>query len=307
VAAAGIATGSAAGVAGQSWARGSNRIVFQSDRDGPVDIYAINADGSRMQRLTKGSKKAVGTKSEEEALVPRWSPDKREIAYTRVKGASASLVIVSSQGRRIRQFPNNTAFAAWSHDGTKLALACGKSASLCTTDASGGSARSLVDVGSTLSPPTWSPDDKLIVASGYRSPEPQLFNDRPDLFRVPVRQPRSKDDYDGIAVGGEPDWSPDATKIVFAATWDRKSGRHERNPEIYVMRVNSRGKPIGEPVRLTNHPGLDAFPAWSSDGRRIAFARQSGDKSVDIYVMNSDGSGLEQLTHDHAFDVAPDW
>ena len=216
----------------------SDRIVFQSDRDGPVDIYAMNTDGTRIQRLTRGSKKDVGTKAEQQPIVPRWSPDRRELAYTSTKDAQATLVIVSSQGRPIRRLGANTGFAAWSHDGSQLALACGKSASLCLAGAPGGSPRPLVDLGSTLSPPAWSPDDKLIVASGYRSSEPLLFADRPGLFRVRVGQPSGKHTYAGVGVGGEPDWSPDGKRIVFAAGWDRKSGRHEHNPEIYVLRVD---------------------------------------------------------------------
>jgi TolB protein len=300
VAVAGLTAGSEASGTG---AVDTGRIVFQSDRDGPVDIYSMNSDGTHVRRLTTGSRKDVGTKSEREELVPRWSPDKREIAYTTSRQASASVVVMSSRGRTLRRLGDQTAFASWSHDGKRLALACGKAGSLCVADGASGP-EPLVDIGSTLSPPAWSPDDRLIVASGYRGSEPALFNDRPDLFRVPVARATSSR---GIGVGGQPDWSPDGKRIVFAAGWDKKSGRHESNPELYLLRVDRHGEAVGDPVRLTHHRGIDAFPAWSPDGRRIAFARQSGARSVDIYVINADGTGLRQLTHDHAFDVAPDW
>ena len=46
------------------------------------------------------------------------------------------------------------------------------------------------------------------------------------------------------------------------------------------------------------HPGV----VW--DGKRIAFAsNRSG--SFEIYVMNADGSGVVQVTHDHAYDDHP--
>src|SRR5262245_33000698 len=41
----------------------------------------------------------------------------------------------------------------------------------------------------------------------------------------------------------------------------------------------------------------DAMPAWSPDGQRIAWA-SNRDGNWDIYVMNADGSHVEQLTRD---------
>src|SRR5688572_15235378 len=39
-------------------------------------------------------------------------------------------------------------------------------------------------------------------------------------------------------------------------------------------------------------------PAWSPDGRRIAFQRHGGDWFGDTYVINADGSGEHELTRD---------
>jgi Tol biopolymer transport system component len=45
---------------------------------------------------------------------------------------------------------------------------------------------------------------------------------------------------------------------------------------------------------------------WSSDGRRIAFERET-DGNADVYVMNSDGSGEMRLTRSEAYDGDPAW
>ena len=58
--------------------------------------------------------------------------------------------------------------------------------------------------------------------------------------------------------------------------------------------------------RLTNDPGDDAFPSWSPDGTRIAFA-SSRDGNVEIYVMDADGTNLVRLTNDPAEDSSPAW
>lgn len=62
-------------------------------------------------------------------------------------------------------------------------------------------------------------------------------------------------------------------------------------------------------VQLTNMTTGAAFdPAWSPDGRLIAFARVSGSTDQpDIWVMNADGSNPVQLTTDPAADIQPSW
>jgi hypothetical protein len=59
--------------------------------------------------------------------------------------------------------------------------------------------------------------------------------------------------------------------------------------------------------RLTNAPGSDFDPEWSSGGSRIAFASDR-DGNSEIYTVNPDGSGLWRLTIDPRFDLfAPTW
>ena len=40
---------------------------------------------------------------------------------------------------------------------------------------------------------------------------------------------------------------------------------------------------------------MDYWPAWSPDGKRIAFT-SNRDGNYEIYVMNADGTGLRNLT-----------
>ena len=50
----------------------------------------------------------------------------------------------------------------------------------------------------------------------------------------------------------------------------------------------------------------DIEPAWSPDGRLIAFSSTRAG-SEDIWVMRADGTGLRRLTRDSYDDGAPDW
>lgn len=85
------------------------------------------------------------------------------------------------------------------------------------------------------------------------------------------------------AVNGDPAWSPDGTRVAFAAT---RAG----NTDIYVMDADG-----GNVVRLTSSPEPDREPAWSPDGGTIAFTAVRGTTSH-IWSMNPDGTGVRALT-----------
>jgi len=60
------------------------------------------------------------------------------------------------------------------------------------------------------------------------------------------------------------------------------------------------------PRNLTNHPGGNAFPAWSPDGAYLSFASWR-DGNWDIFIMNADGSNPRNLTNHPSEDTAPAW
>jgi TolB protein len=74
-------------------------------------------------------------------------------------------------------------------------------------------------------------------------------------------------------------------KIAFTSSRDG-------NAQIYTM--NSDG---GDVLRLTNDPGSGSSePAWSSDGRMLAFRGSCQGRPWAVCVMNSDGSGERPVT-----------
>jgi Tol biopolymer transport system component/DNA-binding winged helix-turn-helix (wHTH) protein len=65
-----------------------------------------------------------------------------------------------------------------------------------------------------------------------------------------------------------PSFSPDGNYVAFS--WN---GLKQDNPDIYVQQI---GAP-GPPFRLTTDPAIDYNPAWSPDGRWIAFLRRQSE------------------------------
>ena len=102
-------------------------------------------------------------------------------------------------------------------------------------------------------------------------------------------------------LGGIDDCGPPGPgKIVFT------SNRHG-NLEIYVMAA----EPFATSTRLTFDPGEDMGPAWFPDGQRIAFHGQgltdpNNSGRFHIFVMDSDGQNLVQLTSGNSNNLRPD-
>ena len=93
---------------------------------------------------------------------------------------------------------------------------------------------------------------------------------------------------------GTPSWSPDGSKIAFAAV--RNVNRVDLwNSDLDIFVMNADGT---NPVRLTEDARFNWAPSWSPDGKGIAFVRATHDDitDCDIYVMNADGTGLVNLT-----------
>ena len=101
----------------------------------------------------------------------------------------------------------------------------------------------------------------------------------------------------------DPAWSPDGTQIAFSSDRAESRGSWPVHMAIYVM--NADGTDVR---RLTETSEWATQPAWSPDGKRIAFVRPSGaSDNDDIFVMNSDGTKITRLTDHAATDAQPTW
>ena len=68
----------------------------------------------------------------------------------------------------------------------------------------------------------------------------------------------------------------------------------------------------GSNVQRLTAEWSDSWPVWSPDGRQIAFNRYMGNgpkgrQIIDIYIINSDGTGEHRLTNELAIDTDPTW
>jgi Tol biopolymer transport system component len=99
--------------------------------------------------------------------------------------------------------------------------------------------------------------------------------DRSGKLLAPIGQPGGY---------GESSLSPDGKRLAIEIE-DRAAGA----TDIWVIDLAR-----GIPSRLTFGAGSERFPAWSPDGKQIAFS-QLTKGILDIYVKQSSGEGVEQL------------
>jgi TolB protein len=141
--------------------------------------------------------------------------------------------------------------------------------------------------------PRFSPDGREIVFTGLEHglPNSELFvmgTDGSGRTQI-TNTPEGNTDAT---------WSPDGTQIAFV------SERDSQVPNIYIMRSD------GTRVRQITHDtaGKNQL-AWSPKGDRIAFVRTlAGGGDRDIYSIETDGSGLTDLTNDPSSpDLEPAW
>ncbi|MCC6365603.1 MAG: PD40 domain-containing protein [Bryobacterales bacterium] len=89
-----------------------------------------------------------------------------------------------------------------------------------------------------------------------------------------------------------PSLSPDGSQFAF--TWN---GPASNNSDIYVQTAGS-----SEPRRLTDHPDMDFSPAWSPDGKWIAFLRRTSTFETSARLIPGSG-GPERKLGDLSLDL----
>jgi Tol biopolymer transport system component len=289
---------SALDVQAPAWSRDGRTIVFVSWRDGNGEVYAMNANGSSPRNLTQHPAKDVR---------PAWSPDGRSIAFVSSRDRQSEIYVMNADGSGKRNLTRSRAsddYPKWSPDGQRIAFLRASplgnrpadslgvhrlySYHLYVVNADGSGLRRLTHnwtFPGQVKQVVWSPDGRTIYFGRYL-----VRTDGSGARRLP---------YIPITAV----WSPDGRKIAFAAKpdWCRTRPCYSSHSDIYVMNADGSGKRM-----LTHNARYNAEPAWSPDGRKLAF-RSTRNGNRDIYVMNADGSGKRNLTRNPARDGSPSW
>jgi TolB protein len=212
------------------------------------------------------------------------------------RDGNAEIYVMNADGsglRNVTRTPWDDLDPAWSPDGRAIAFvqktcwpnprvtrcATAYETYLSIVNADGSGLRRLTTHLAHVFNTSWSTDGKTIRYGGYL-----VSADGSGRRKLPRNVP----------LAGA--WSPDGQRIAFVPL--AHSPAENRNPTkqgLWVMSAD------GSDVRRVAPKATSGEPAWSPDGRRIAFRIFDGRRfesagNSDLFVVNADGSGLRRLT-----------
>jgi Tol biopolymer transport system component len=258
-----------------------------SSRGGDYALYGMNADGSRIKRLSRGEEGGASSPAklyfQDE---PAWSRDGRRIAFTSKRDGPVHIFVMRADGsgtRRVTSSKEDDSHPTWSPDGRWIAFARGRSGDLWRVHPDGSGLQRIDKDPASESAPAWSPRGGLIAYSRRTpgSPVQEIWLMRPDGTH--------KRELTHLgAVSTLPAWSPDGEQVAFA------SNVRGEGYAIYTIRVG------GRRVSVRTAGTEDFSPSWAPDGKTLAYSRGGT-----IYAVSQ--SGAERALTDGRNDVRPAW
>ncbi len=244
-----------------------SKIAFTAKGKKSSAIYAMDFDGNGAYAVSNNSSTNI---------LPAFSPSGGQIAYTSFMRNNPDLYIGPAGGgrpKKISGYPGMNTGASWSPDGSKIALTLSKDGSpdIYVISASDGSViKRLTNDKAIDTSPAWSPDGGQIAFVSDRNGGPQIFVT--SASGGGAKQVSFNGTYNTT-----PTWSPKAGKQIIAYT-TRDGGHYD------IVTLDLATKAM---TRITQNEGNNEEPAFSPNGRAIAFARAG----QGVFIANADGTG----------------
>jgi dipeptidyl aminopeptidase/acylaminoacyl peptidase len=261
---------------------GGRRIAFvvttlSEDRDEYLaNIWVTDVDGGSPRHFTAGPRRD---------LEPRWSPDGTRLAFLseRAPREKLQLYVMPVDGgepTKLTTLDNGVSSVTWSPDGSNLAF----------VSPVGGSREPESEDERRKSRPA-----RVITSLKYRlNGEGFIYDRRPHVFVVAIDGTAPVQLTDGDFIDADPAWAPDGQSIVFV------SARHAERDDDDASDLWRVPVKAGAPQRLTATAGPVLLPAFSPDGRTIAYLARPGrnafGRNVRVFTIPSTGGDATCLT-----------
>jgi dipeptidyl aminopeptidase/acylaminoacyl peptidase len=218
---------------------------------------------------------------------PRISPDGRRVAFVVTTLSEekdeylSNIWLVDTEGGTPRRFtagPGRDTAPRWSPDGSRLAFISerdrGKKGQLLVMPADGGEPIALTDLKNGVSGPEWSPDGTRLAfvsrVGGWQEPESEEEKRKSKPARI-------------------------ITTLKYR--FNGEGWIHDRRAHVFTVSAAG-GAAL---LQLTDGDWADAQPAWSPDGRWVAFvsarhADRDLDDASDVWIVPATGGEPRRIT-----------
>ncbi len=212
------------------------------------------------------------------------SPDGRQIVFD-LLGDIHVLPVDGGTATRITSGPAFDMQPRFSPDGKLVAFASDRNGAtnIWTMDREGKNARQISrDTRWFINSPTWSPDSQFIFARHHFVKERSLGAGEIWMYHVGGAeglQVTEKTSWQKDQ--GEPAVSPDGRYLYFSKdVTPGQNFEYDKNPYQTIYAVIERDLRTGKEKRVASRPGGSVAPRPSPDGKRLAFVRRVGTKSL---------------------------
>jgi dipeptidyl aminopeptidase/acylaminoacyl peptidase len=207
---------------------------------------------------------------------PRWSPDGKYLAFlsTRNEGKAQVWLLSRSGGeaQHVTDTPQDVDDFAWSPDSTRLVVILRDPSEEELAAAKTKEKEKEGEDEKDKKPKTRKP--WVIDRLQFKTDEVGYLDRRRAhlyVLDLPTKQLTqiTSGDYDDA----EPAWSPDGRLIAFASNRSKPDPDRTYNTDVWVVAADNTDKGA-QLTQVTTNPGDDSHPAWSPDGKLIAYTTQ---------------------------------
>ena len=268
------------------------KIVFASRKDGNLDIYTMNPDGTEQTRLTQH--RSVDAN-------PKWSPTGEHIIFSSDRDGIIDLYLMEADGANVQRFFTKSAdrnAATWAPDGKWIAYNRWEHGKFSIYIASTDSKKEEQVVLGIY--PMWSPDGTEIafIEGSPRKPK------RISILNVHTRRHKFFFPPKGPSWVRYPAWSPRGSKLAFS--WlNRVEFRREDFEAETIYIVNRDGTALQQILAEAGPPAVN--PVWSPGGSDLLYERPDVENQSQIFKIALDGNPPVQLTESGLSHFLGDW